>query len=424
MAFTTLQRYLVALGTCIIIVIEANDQTPWACSTAQKCALNLEQNFNESTSQNNDSYVIDFCLKKMKDFGQKCFYDAVIKCAWTGNDPEYYRLRDVQKKFQDKCSEICPVMEEIQTCARIVDYGSFIQKKIQSFCLTYKESVSCKNKALSGSKPCSFGEKLFNQDFDEDTLRVFSYICDSGCEDIYSAWTVLERCTSTHNLNSMGIDCGTYQDLELCLSKQSTCPQIHLMAPYFARSYGEHMVQCPLPMPDRPEFDETTMKRSSKQDPTTDLMPMEEASISNHDLTEDSTKLLTTKENSVTSNTEVEDYFADYSRVSSVNDCVSEVHRHLTESGALCKSVQCLSRLGTAAKDLSLLGLDKSLEQSLLDMWTSCVDDEKPDSSSPEQFRTEQSQYVGNGTSRQEVNFLSVFLCLTIPALFAFKLLS
>lgn len=41
----------------------------------------------------------------MKDFGQKCFYDAVIKCEWTGNDPEYYRLRDVQKKFQDKCSE-------------------------------------------------------------------------------------------------------------------------------------------------------------------------------------------------------------------------------------------------------------------------------------------------------------------------------
>lgn len=49
-------------GSCIIIVIEANDQTPWACSTAQKCAQNLEQNFNESTSQNNDSYVIDFCL--------------------------------------------------------------------------------------------------------------------------------------------------------------------------------------------------------------------------------------------------------------------------------------------------------------------------------------------------------------------------
>ena len=100
--------------------------------------------------------------------------------------------------------------------------------------------------------------------------------------------------------------CRTYQDLELCLSKQSTCPQIHLMAPYFARTYGEHMVQCPLPMPDRPEFDETTMEPSSKQDPTTDLMPMEEASISNRDLTEDSTKILTTTENSVTSATEVE----------------------------------------------------------------------------------------------------------------------
>ena len=48
------------------------------------------------------------------------------------------------------------------------------------------------------------------------------------------------------------------------------------------------------------------MEPSSKQDPTTDLMPMEEASISNRDLTEDSTKILTTTENSVTSATEVE----------------------------------------------------------------------------------------------------------------------
>ena len=47
-------------GSCIIIVIEANDQTSWTCSTAQKCALTLEQNFNESTSQKNDSYGIDF----------------------------------------------------------------------------------------------------------------------------------------------------------------------------------------------------------------------------------------------------------------------------------------------------------------------------------------------------------------------------
>lgn len=41
----------------------------------------------------------------------------------------------------------------------------------------------------------------------------------------------------------------TYQDLELCLSTSQTCPQIHMMARYFARNYTDYVMKCPLPMP-------------------------------------------------------------------------------------------------------------------------------------------------------------------------------
>lgn len=41
----------------------------------------------------------------------------------------------------------------------------------------------------------------------------------------------------------------TYQDLELCLSTSQTCPQIHMMARYFARNFTDYVMKCPLPMP-------------------------------------------------------------------------------------------------------------------------------------------------------------------------------
>lgn len=57
----------------------------------------------------------------------------------------------------------------------------------------------------------------------------------------------------------------TYQDLELCISTSQTCPQIHMMAPYFARNYTDYTMKCPLPMPD--------MKTTINSDQETELDP-------------------------------------------------------------------------------------------------------------------------------------------------------
>ncbi|XP_062576768.1 uncharacterized protein LOC134238664 [Saccostrea cucullata] len=191
----------------LVLLIPGTDAQSWSCVTAEQCALSLERDFNETLANKNDSHVIDFCLKKTKEFRTVCLIDAVIKCEWGGNEAEYYRLQNIQKSFQLKCSELCPVMEEIKACSGLVKYNLYITKKFQEFCNSYKESVRCKENALMVDSNCTFGEKLYVQDFEADTLRVFKYICDSGCEDIDRTWAVLERCTSTYNLNNADSGC-------------------------------------------------------------------------------------------------------------------------------------------------------------------------------------------------------------------------
>lgn len=71
----------------------------------------------------------------------------------------------------------------------------------------------------------------------------------------------------------------TYQDLELCLSTSKSCPQIHMMAPYFARKYTEYMSICPLPMPVRTSTTTPTPVQTStaslEQETTLDSEPDE-----------------------------------------------------------------------------------------------------------------------------------------------------
>lgn len=43
--------------------------------------------------------------KKTKEFRTVCLTNATISCKWGGNEDEYYRLQDLQRKFQQKCSE-------------------------------------------------------------------------------------------------------------------------------------------------------------------------------------------------------------------------------------------------------------------------------------------------------------------------------
>lgn len=260
MVWTLSLSYLLVLGVCLL---DTNAQ-PWLCPTAANCAQSLGKEFNETLAQIDDSYVIEFCLKK-KDFQTSCLNDAVVECEWAGDEDEFYRLRSVQRNTQGKCSELCPVMEDLQLCPSHVNNALFFEKKFHQFCNSYKESLDCKTTALSGGSQCTFGEKLFSRGFDEDTIRVFDYICKSGCADIDKAWAVLERCTTTHNLNLAGSQCKTYQDLEICISTSQTCPQIHMMAPYFARNYTDYTMKCPLPMPD--------MKTTINSDQETELDP-------------------------------------------------------------------------------------------------------------------------------------------------------
>eukprot|EP00105_Crassostrea_gigas_P002618 XP_011415199.1 PREDICTED: uncharacterized protein LOC105319378 isoform X2 [Crassostrea gigas] len=376
MAWTLSLLYLFVLGVC---VLETNAQ-PWLCPTAGNCAQSLGEEFNETLAQIDDSYVIEFCLKK-KDFQTSCLNEAVVDCEWAGDEEEYYRLRSVQRNTQGKCSELCPVMEDLQLCPSHVNNVLFFEKKFHQFCNSYKESLDCKTTALSGGSQCSFGEKLFSRGFDDDTIRVFEYICESGCADIDTAWDVLERCTTTHNLNLAGSQCKTYQDLELCLSTSQTCPQIHMMARYFARNYTDYVMKCPLPMPVMKTTTSSEQKTEELDPVLTDETPLPELtddttfsklegnSKPNQDPIEE-TKEMVTKELSTTTVK-----VSDGGTVSTSDVCLSTIQSlgpiSITDS-VYCDSVLCLVGQGVQFDDVSLMELEDVLEQKLLERWNSC----------------------------------------------------
>ncbi|XP_048751956.1 uncharacterized protein LOC125663676 isoform X2 [Ostrea edulis] len=357
---------LIAFGVLFL----RSDAQPWNCAAAERCALSLERDFEETIANKNDSFTINFCLKKTKEFRTVCLTNATISCKWGGNEDEYYRLQDLQRKFQQKCSELCPVTKEIQACSGLVDYPAYINRKFQDFCDSYKRSVNCKDQALAGDTNCSFGEKLYLLDFDQNTLHVFNYICNSGCEDIDTAWAVLERCTSTHNLDNAAPGCKTYQDLELCLSTSKSCPQIHMMAPYFARKYTEYMSICPLPMPVRTSTTTPTPVQTStaslEQETTLDSEPDEYLTVKD---------LITTVVSTIHSAIIMSSSTKDISTGLEFGECLTSVAPLGLLYGTvsdLCDSVRCLKRKGMVPDEISSVNLQKDLKENLIAAWDSC----------------------------------------------------
>lgn len=39
-----------------------SDAQPWNCAAAERCALSLERDFEETIANKNDSFTINFCL--------------------------------------------------------------------------------------------------------------------------------------------------------------------------------------------------------------------------------------------------------------------------------------------------------------------------------------------------------------------------